>query len=299
MNVLELFAGSCSFSKVAKERGHNVFTSDINNKLPGIDYYCDILDFDPAVVPFIPDIIWASPDCATWSYAAGNYHYDSGSDIPKTEKAVLAPKHIDKTLDVIAFFLRQNVNLLYYVENPVGRLKKYIENNRLTVPYIYRIDQCQYGRDFKKPTDIFTNDGRFIPKRCPGNCGHLPNIKNIGDSNRKKSSLKEYHKRAMLPPALCEEILIGAENQYIQQLRDMKTEIQISDNQNQVTINGLILDFYPVARVKKTHCNHCWILKGVQGFECTGRIPCRSYERSDKRNGVFSIHEMPKKGGKQ
>ena len=80
----------------------------------------------------------------------------------------------------------------------------------------------------------------------------------------------------------------------------MQTEVQISDDQNQVTINGLVLNFYPVKRVKKTHCCHCFLMRGVPGFRCEDiPIPCRKHERKDKRDGVFSIHEMPKKGGKK
>ena len=77
----------------------------------------------------------------------------------------------------------------------------------------------------------------------------------------------------------------------------MKTEVQISDGQNKVTINGLILNFYPVKKVKKTRCNHCWLLLGIPGFKCTDIIPCSSFERKDGQNGVFSIREMPKEGG--
>jgi hypothetical protein len=214
MNVLELFAGSCSFSKVAKERGHNVFTTDINEKLPNIDYHCDILDFDPINVPFIPDVIWASPDCSTWSKASGNLHYDKGSLIPKTEKAILAMEHVNKMWGVICHFQKLNSSLLYYIENPVGRLKMYIAESKLTVPRIYTLDQCQYGREFKKPTNIFTNDYGLIQKRCPGNCGHKPNLKNAGSGKRGNNLPNGYYVRAMIAPKLCEEILISAEYQY-------------------------------------------------------------------------------------
>ena len=74
----------------------------------------------------------------------------------------------------------------------------------------------------------------------------------------------------------------------------MTIELQISSDLNQVIIDGLKLKFYPVKKVKKTHCNWCWLLKGVPGFDCTNYIPCRDFERKDKMNGVFSIREMQK-----
>lgn len=60
MNLLELFAGSRSIGSVGEELGMKVFSSDINN-FENIDYVTDILEFDVTNVPFIPDVIWASP----------------------------------------------------------------------------------------------------------------------------------------------------------------------------------------------------------------------------------------------
>ena len=74
----------------------------------------------------------------------------------------------------------------------------------------------------------------------------------------------------------------------------MAIEVQISNDQNRVIINGQLFDFYPVKKVKKTHCCHCFLLRGIAEFECEGMpIPCRSYERKDNRNGVFSIRQVP------
>ena len=43
MNVLELFAGSCTFSNEAKKLGYNTFTSDYK-QFNNIDYVVDILE---------------------------------------------------------------------------------------------------------------------------------------------------------------------------------------------------------------------------------------------------------------
>ena len=45
MRILELFAGSRSFSKEAIKQGHETYTSDYK-QFEGIDYVTDILDFD-------------------------------------------------------------------------------------------------------------------------------------------------------------------------------------------------------------------------------------------------------------
>ena len=49
MKVLELFAGSRSFSKQAEKLGYNVFTTDINN-FDKIDYIVDVLDTHGALM---------------------------------------------------------------------------------------------------------------------------------------------------------------------------------------------------------------------------------------------------------
>lgn len=211
MKILELYAGSRSFSKVAETLGFETFTTDIK-ALESIDYVCDILDFKTEFVPFIPDIIWASPDCAVWSKSAGNIHFNTKSLKPKTDKAIKAFEIIEKTLEIIFHFLEQNPNLKYYIENPQGKLSKHLRPGTLfcKIPRLVKIDQCQYGREFLKTTHIFTNDLTWKPRRrCKGlrNCHHLPNIENsIFDKNTNLDKL-QYYKRAYIPSELCLEIL--------------------------------------------------------------------------------------------
>ena len=66
MKVLELFSGTESFSKVARERGYECFTIDNNSKFnPNL---CkDIFNLELKDIPFKPDIIWASPPCEAFS----------------------------------------------------------------------------------------------------------------------------------------------------------------------------------------------------------------------------------------
>ena len=60
MKVLELFAGSCSFSNVAKEFGHETFTVDNGLDLKTVDQYVkidlvkDILELEADEIPFKP-----------------------------------------------------------------------------------------------------------------------------------------------------------------------------------------------------------------------------------------------------
>ena len=78
MNVLELFAGSRSFSKVAEEFGYETYTTDFK-PFDKIDQVCDIFDFDINKIPFKPDIVWASVPCYTFSVASIGHHWTGGS----------------------------------------------------------------------------------------------------------------------------------------------------------------------------------------------------------------------------
>ena len=99
MKILELFGGSCSFSNVAKQRGHEVFTSDLEN-FDGINYVTNIMQFDINQLPFNPDFIWASPPCTFFSVASIGKHWNK-DNTPKTKEAVLGIEIVKKTMAII------------------------------------------------------------------------------------------------------------------------------------------------------------------------------------------------------
>ena len=206
MKTLELFAGSCSFSKVAKKLGHETFTSD-NEQYGHIDYIVDVLDFDYKKVPYIPDIIWASPPCTSFSVASIGHHWTGGKGayIPKTENAKLGIKLVKKTLEIIKHYEKLNSNLIYYIENPRGILRKmsFMENLgiRHTVTY------CQYGDDRMKPTDIWTNDKNWESRPMCKN-GDSCHISAPRGSRTGTQGLKGAYERSKIPPDLFKEILL-------------------------------------------------------------------------------------------
>jgi hypothetical protein len=148
MKVLELFAGSRSFSKVAETLGHKVYTTD-NQDFEAIDQVCDIFDFDINKIPYEPDIIWASPPCTSFSVASIGRHWNK-DHTPKTEKAELGVAIVKKTIEIINYLKPK----YWFIENPRGKLRKldFMQDfNRATVCY------CKYGDTRMKPTDIWTN----------------------------------------------------------------------------------------------------------------------------------------------
>jgi len=196
MNVLELFAGSRSFSKVAEEMGHNTFTTD-SEPFQKIDYVTDILDFDYKKVPFKPEIIWASPPCTSFSVASIGSSW-IGDYCPKRVETALGMAYVLKTIEIIKRFKPE----FWFIENPRGVLRKmaFMEDlERKTVTY------CQYGDHRMKPTDIWTNL-KWTPRQMCKN-GDPCHISAPRGSKTGTQGLKDSYDRSIVPPELCREII--------------------------------------------------------------------------------------------
>lgn len=202
MNVLELFAGSRSIGKTAEKLDMNVFSVDWQN-YENINLSIDIEKMDIDHVPFIPDIIWASPDCKTYSIA-GISHHRNGTT-PKSEYAKKCDNVNIHFIGLIKKWLKINPNLIFFIENPRGMMRKMEfmqEFRRHTIWY------CQYGDDRAKPTDIWTNSPTWIPKKeCHNNnknCHHQPAP---SGSQKGTQGRKDSYNRSRIPENLCFEVL--------------------------------------------------------------------------------------------
>ena len=205
MKTLELFAGSRSIGKEAEKLGYEVFSSDVE-QFGGIDYVVDILEFDYKKVPFVPDIIWASPPCTGFSVASIGHHWGGGHRAykPKTDTARLGIRLVEKTLEIIKHYQEINPDVIFYIENPRGVLRKLGILDK--VPLHHTVTYCQYGDDRMKPTDIWTNNKGWTPRvMCKnGDKCHVsaPRGSKTGTQGRKGS-----YERSKIPTQLCEEVL--------------------------------------------------------------------------------------------
>jgi site-specific DNA-cytosine methylase len=166
MKLLELFSGQGSISQTFRDRGHEAYRVDWSDKVEA-ELYADVGNLSVAdVVELcngVPDVIWASPQCTTYSIATHRHRTLEDGLHPKTDTAaqddainVNLWRLIDELIEAGAKY--------YFVENPRGRMRHmpFVQGRmRHTVSY------CSYGRKGNavgyehtyqnKPTDIWTN----------------------------------------------------------------------------------------------------------------------------------------------
>lgn len=205
MVVLDLFCGTKSIAKAFEKRGHTVYTVDWDKRFnPTLAVDIGTLTKEDVInlCGGVPDVIWASPDCTTYSVAAISKHrwrdWD-GNLCPSTDYA----KKCDKINEHLIRLIEEIKPKYFFIENPVGGLRKMRFMQRIPR---YTVTYCQYGERRQKPTDIWTNhpDPKFKPPCKRGMPCHdsAPRGSQTGTQ-----SLKNRIEKARIPTLLCEHIV--------------------------------------------------------------------------------------------
>ena len=86
----------------------------------------DILQVKPEDLPFVPDFIWASLPCETYSkLARGKHRSVKNGEYEKTEKAEQHNLLFEKMIEIMRWAQRKHPrHLIVVIENPVGSLPK-------------------------------------------------------------------------------------------------------------------------------------------------------------------------------
>lgn len=207
MVVLELFAGTRSIGKAFERRGHIVYSVEWNKDFKDISLYADVGTLTADQIIKLcggrPDVIWASPDCTTYSIAGISHHRRrdliSGNLNPISEYAKFCDKVNQHVLDLI----HELQPRFFFIENPRGGFRKmdFMKGiNRYTITY------CQYGDKRMKPTDIFTNypDPNFKPPCHNGDSCHESAPRGSATGTQ---GLKGSIERSRIPDQFCDYIV--------------------------------------------------------------------------------------------
>lgn len=205
MKICEMFCGTKSISNAFKERGHEVFTIDWEKGFKP-DLVADIgtLTADDIIklCNGIPDVIWASPDCTTYSVAAISKHRRKTID-GNLEPISDYAKFCDKVNKHFIELIKQLNPKYWFIENPRAGFRKmdFVKDfPRYTVTY------CQYGDFRQKPTDIWTNhpNPRFKPPCKNGDKCHEAAPRGSRTGTQRIQGSKD---RSRIPKLLCEWIV--------------------------------------------------------------------------------------------
>lgn len=206
MKILELFAGTRSIGRAFENRGHEVFSVDWDKELPEMNLYADIskLTAEEVIERFgKPDVIWASPDCTTFSIAAISHHRKKNPNTGYLEPVSDYAKFCDELDKHVMQLIQELSPQFWFVENPRGGMRKTEWMQGLPR---YTVTYCQYGDTRMKPTDIWTNhpDPKFKPMCKNGDSCHerAPRGSRTGTQG-----LKGAKERSRIPKMLCEHIV--------------------------------------------------------------------------------------------
>lgn len=206
MKVLELFAGTRSIGKAFEKHGHEVYSIEWDKNFENIDWYEDIskITAQDIIDRFgHPDVIWASPDCTSFSIAAISHHrrknLETGNLDPVSDYAKFCDNVDQHVLDLI----RELKPKYWFIENPRGGMRKMTWMQGLPR---YTVTYCQYGDTRMKPTDIWTNhpNPKFKPPCHNGDPCHEPAPRG---SKTGTQGLKGSIDRSRIPDKLCEHIV--------------------------------------------------------------------------------------------
>ena len=205
MKVLDLFCGTKSIANAFEAKGHEVYTIDWDESFnPSLSVDIGTLTAQDIIelCGGVPDVIWASPDCTTYSVAAISRHRrrdPNGNLTPISDYA----KRCDEVNRHLINLIKELNPKYWFIENPRAGLRTM--NFMKDLPR-YTVTYCQYGENRQKPTDIWTNhkNPRFKPPCKPGAPCHeaAPRGSRTGTQ-----ALKNSVERSKIPILLCEHIV--------------------------------------------------------------------------------------------
>lgn len=206
MKILELFAGTRSIGKAFEARGHEVFSVEWDKDFENIDLYADIgqLTAKDILERFgQPDVIWASPDCTTFSVAAISYHRKLNKQTKSLDPITEYARFCDAVDQNMLRLIRELDPTFYFIENPRGGMRKMEWMQGLPR---YTVTYCQYGETRMKPTDIWTNhpDPQFKPPCKNGDPCHVSAPRGAKTGTQ---GIKGSRDRSIIPSQLCEHIV--------------------------------------------------------------------------------------------
>jgi hypothetical protein len=207
--LLELFKGTGSVGKAAKRKGMEVKSLDFLEKYKP-DILADMLTWDykkwsQENSNYIPDFIWASPPCNTFSTLAYPLkERNTKTATPYSARAKQGTQILYRTLEVIRHFQRLNPKLLFIIENPRGMMRMDAKMKKIPME---TTTYCAYGDFKRKPTDFWNNLPNGLTLKPVCGCPNPDMITSVED-------LRTIEERYSIPQRLMTKLLMEMIIQY-------------------------------------------------------------------------------------
>ena len=215
LKILELFKGTGSVGKAARRRGMDVRSLDFLEKYKP-DILADMLTWDykkwSAETNWVPDLIWASPPCNTFSPLAYPLkERNTKTATPYSARAKQGTQILYRTLEAIKFFKSKNPNLLFVIENPRGMMRMDAKMKKLPME---TTTYCAYGDFKRKPTDFWNNLPNGLTLKPLGPCPNPEKVVRV-------DKLKTIEERYSIPQRLMTKLLTEMATQYGEKPRNV------------------------------------------------------------------------------
>ena len=205
--MLDLFCGTKSMSSAFAAAGWEVYTVDWEKSFePTLCADIGSLTAEDIIklCGGVPDVVWMSPDCTSYSVAAISKHRKKNPSTGELEPVSDYAKFCDGVnTNIIDVVVNQLKPKYWFIENPRGGMRKmgFVKDFRR-----YTVTYCQYGDTRQKPTDIWTNHPApdFKPPCKPGAPCHTAAPRG---SKTGTQGLKDKVERSRIPIDLCKHIV--------------------------------------------------------------------------------------------
>jgi hypothetical protein len=165
------------------------------------------------------DVVLAGPDCRGFTMMNVGRNWVDGEE-PDSEAARRSLELLFKTFELIETIAPD----YYVIENPVGMAGDYLRSFADRVDIVH---QCQYGKDFQKPTYVAHNIPAFEPRQCSRGADCHVSASRSSDAGTQAQNVAGAD-RACIPKGLSRAIREAIEVEYAGQT-EQQTLAAIAD----------------------------------------------------------------------